>query len=62
MLGCGPVGLAVICWLKARGVRTIVASDLSAGRRALATRCGADIVVDPTEESPYDVGSAKFMT
>ena len=26
VLGCGPVGLAVICWLKARGVRTIVAS------------------------------------
>ena len=22
VLGCGPVGLAVICWLKARGVRT----------------------------------------
>ena len=62
VLGCGPVGLAVICWLNARGVRTIVASDLSAGRRALATRCGAHIVVDPTEESPYDVRSAKFMT
>ena len=62
VLGCGPVGLAVICWLKARGVRTIVASDLSAGRRALATRCGADVVVDPAEGSPYDVGSATFMT
>ena len=62
VLGCGPVGLAVICWLKARGVRTIVASDPSAGRRALATRCGAHIVVDPKEESPYDVRSAKFMT
>ena len=62
VLGCGPVGLAVICWLKARGVRTIVASDLSAGRRALATRCGASIVVDPTDASPYDVASSKFMT
>jgi threonine dehydrogenase-like Zn-dependent dehydrogenase len=62
VLGCGPVGLAVICWLKARGVRTIVASDLSAGRRALATRCGATVVVDPTDASPYDVASAKFMT
>jgi threonine dehydrogenase-like Zn-dependent dehydrogenase len=62
VLGCGPVGLAVICWLKARGVRTIVASDLSAGRRALATRCGADVVVDPAEESPYAVASAKHVT
>ncbi len=62
VLGCGPVGLAVICWLKARGVRTVVASDPSAGRRALATRCGADVVVDPTEESPYAAGSDRFMT
>lgn len=62
VLGCGPVGLAVISWLKARGVRTIVASDLSAGRRALATACGADVVVDPTEQSPYDVAPAKHLT
>ena len=53
VVGCGPVGLAVICLLKARGVRTIIASDLSAGRRALATACGADVVVDPRAESPF---------
>jgi len=53
VIGCGPVGLAVIAMLKARGVRHVVASDLSAGRRALAKRCGADVVVDATEESPY---------
>ncbi len=54
VIGCGPVGLAVICMLKVRGVRTIVASDFCAGRRALATACGADVVVDPTKDSPYD--------
>ncbi|MGE0217975.1 zinc-binding dehydrogenase [Mycolicibacterium sp.] len=54
VLGCGPVGLAVICHLKTHGVRTIVASDFSPGRRALAQRCGADVVVDPAEESPYE--------
>jgi threonine dehydrogenase-like Zn-dependent dehydrogenase len=59
VIGCGPVGLAVICHLKARGVRTIVASDLSAKRRALATRCGADVVVDPTVDSPYEAASTK---
>jgi threonine dehydrogenase-like Zn-dependent dehydrogenase len=53
VVGCGPVGLAVICMLKARGVRTVVASDFSAGRRALATACGADVVVDPAADSPY---------
>jgi threonine dehydrogenase-like Zn-dependent dehydrogenase len=63
VVGCGPVGLAVICHLKARGVRTIVASDLSARRRALATRCGADVVVDPAVDSPYAAASSKgFVT
>ncbi len=54
VIGCGPVGLAVIAMLKAQGVRTIVASDFSRGRRELATVCGADVVVDPSEASPYD--------
>jgi threonine dehydrogenase-like Zn-dependent dehydrogenase len=54
VIGCGPIGLAVVCMLKARGVRTIVASDFSRGRRDLATACGADVVVDPGEASPYD--------
>jgi threonine dehydrogenase-like Zn-dependent dehydrogenase len=53
VIGCGPVGLGVILMLKAKGVHTVVASDFSAGRRALAERCGADVVVDPTGASPY---------
>jgi threonine dehydrogenase-like Zn-dependent dehydrogenase len=53
VIGCGPVGLSVICLLKASGVREIVASDFSPGRRALARACGAEIVVDPSEGSPY---------
>jgi threonine dehydrogenase-like Zn-dependent dehydrogenase len=54
VIGCGPVGLAVILLLKAQGVRTVIASDFSPARRALASRCGADIVVDPAENSPYE--------
>ena len=54
VIGCGPVGLAVILFLKAQGVRTVIASDFSPARRELAARCGADIVVDPAESSPYD--------
>lgn len=54
VIGCGPVGLGVILMLKAKGVRTVVASDYSAGRRALAKACGADIVVDPAQSSPFD--------
>ncbi|OBI03047.1 alcohol dehydrogenase [Mycolicibacter heraklionensis] len=54
VIGAGPIGLAVVLMLKARGVRTVIASDYSAARRALAKKCGADIVVDPATESPID--------
>ena len=47
VIGCGPVGLAVIASLKARGLGPIVACDFSAERRAAAERMGADRLVDP---------------
>jgi threonine dehydrogenase-like Zn-dependent dehydrogenase len=54
VIGCGPIGLAVILALKAKGVRTVVASDPAAARRALASACGADVVLDPGHVSPYE--------
>jgi threonine dehydrogenase-like Zn-dependent dehydrogenase len=57
VIGCGPIGLSVILLLKARGVRTVVASDYSPGRRALAKACGADVVIDPTFVSPFTVAN-----
>jgi threonine dehydrogenase-like Zn-dependent dehydrogenase len=59
VIGCGPIGLGVISMLKASGVRNVVASDYSAGRRALASRCGADIVVDPGHDSPFAAGNQR---
>jgi threonine dehydrogenase-like Zn-dependent dehydrogenase len=59
VIGCGPIGLAVILLLKAKGVRTVVASDFSPARRALARACGADVVVDPTDESPHTAVSRR---
>jgi threonine dehydrogenase-like Zn-dependent dehydrogenase len=59
VIGCGPVGLGVILMLKANGVRTVVASDFSPGRRALAEACGADVVVDPAETGPFDAVEKK---
>jgi threonine dehydrogenase-like Zn-dependent dehydrogenase len=53
VIGCGPVGLAIICMLKAAGVQTVVAADFSPGRRALAQKCGATVIIDPKTESPY---------
>jgi len=54
VIGCGPVGLAIICMLRAKGIAHIVASDYSPGRRALAAACGASVVVDPSTDSPYE--------
>jgi threonine dehydrogenase-like Zn-dependent dehydrogenase len=62
VIGCGPVGLGVILMLKAKGVRTVVASDYSAGRRALASACGADVVVDPAETGPFTVAADDHIT
>ena len=54
VVGCGPVGLAVVAALALRGVGPIVAADYSARRRALAARLGAQEVVDPAEASAFE--------
>jgi threonine dehydrogenase-like Zn-dependent dehydrogenase len=61
VIGCGPIGLGAILMLKATGVRTVVASDFSPGRRALAEHCGADVVVDPSKDSPYEPGDHGWL-
>jgi threonine dehydrogenase-like Zn-dependent dehydrogenase len=57
VLGCGPVGLAVIGALKLKGIDTIVAADFSPARRAIATTMGATEVVDPAVEESFDAWS-----
>jgi threonine dehydrogenase-like Zn-dependent dehydrogenase len=47
VIGCGPVGLAVIAALKLKGIEPIVASDFSPLRRELAATLGAHVVNDP---------------
>jgi threonine dehydrogenase-like Zn-dependent dehydrogenase len=54
VVGAGPVGLAVIAALRQLGVGSIIAADLSATRRALATTMGAHEVVDPRIEPAVD--------
>jgi threonine dehydrogenase-like Zn-dependent dehydrogenase len=53
VIGCGPVGLAVIAALKLRGIHPIVAADFSRRRRELAVAVGADVVVDPAQTVPW---------
>jgi len=54
VVGCGPVGLAVIAALKAQGHGPVIAADFSPRRRAAAEKLGADVVIDPAQESPHD--------
>ncbi|KJC45946.1 alcohol dehydrogenase [Bradyrhizobium sp. LTSP885] len=53
VIGCGPVGLAVIAALKIKGLHPIVAADYSPMRRRLAEQMGADVVIDPAKTQPY---------
>jgi threonine dehydrogenase-like Zn-dependent dehydrogenase len=53
VLGCGPIGLAIVAALRRRGVEDIVAADLSMKRRELAATMGAQTTVDPADGSPF---------
>jgi threonine dehydrogenase-like Zn-dependent dehydrogenase len=54
VLGCGPIGIAIIAALRNRGVETIVASDFSPKRRELASVMGAHRTLDAAQGSPFD--------
>ncbi len=61
VLGCGPVGLAIITALKARGAGPVVAADFSVGRRRYAEQQGADWVIDPADETAVRHASLKGL-
>ena len=54
VIGCGPIGIAIVAALRRRGVESIVAADYSHRRRELATTMGAHQTVDPAQGSPFD--------
>ncbi|ORA14082.1 alcohol dehydrogenase [Mycobacterium asiaticum DSM 44297] len=61
VIGCGPIGIAIIAALRVRGVETIVASDFSPKRRELAATMGAHQTVDPAQNSPFDSVKARVV-
>ncbi len=54
VIGCGPVGLAVITALDAAGIGPIIAADFSSARRKFAEQQGAHIVIDPSQDDPFN--------
>jgi 2-desacetyl-2-hydroxyethyl bacteriochlorophyllide A dehydrogenase len=61
VVGCGPIGIAIIASLRARGVESVVAADFSSKRRELATTMGAHQVLDPALGSPFDTVKAAVV-
>jgi 2-desacetyl-2-hydroxyethyl bacteriochlorophyllide A dehydrogenase len=61
VLGCGPIGIAIIAALRSRGVESIAAADFSPKRRELAAAMGANEVVDPARGSPFDSFTPKVV-
>ncbi|CAF9932985.1 MAG: hypothetical protein HETSPECPRED_008508 [Heterodermia speciosa] len=50
VLGGGPIGLAVVQTLKAKGAEKIIVSEVASRRRDFAKQFGADYVLDPTKD------------
>jgi 2-desacetyl-2-hydroxyethyl bacteriochlorophyllide A dehydrogenase len=61
VIGCGPVGLAIIAALAHRGVENIVATDFSPRRRQLAETMGARQTLDAAAGSPFDAVTPKVV-
>lgn len=61
VLGCGPIGIAIIAALRTSGVENIVATDYSHTRRDLATVMGAHRALDPAQGSPFDTVTPKVI-
>ncbi|GLA65994.1 hypothetical protein AtubIFM56815_010523 [Aspergillus tubingensis] len=60
VVGAGPIGLAAILVLKARGVQDIVVVEVASQRRELASSLGATRVLDPRTEDV--VATVRAMT
>lgn len=55
VIGAGPIGLMHIMLAKASGAKNVIISEPTATRREAAKDYGADILVDPLNESLVDV-------
>ena len=54
VLGCGPVGLAIIAGLKVKVIETIIAADFPPKRREMALTMGATEAVGPNTGTSWD--------
>lgn len=50
VLGGGPIGLAMVLCLKAKGAENVIVSEVAQRRKEFAKEFGADHVIDPSKE------------
>ena len=55
ILGGGPIGLAAILCLKAKGVSRIIVSEVAASRQNFAKQFGASRVVNPIKDNVREI-------
>lgn len=60
ILGCGTIGIFTLQWAKIFGSKKIVAFDIDDGRLELASRMGADVVINT--RNPDFIEQAKAIT
>lgn len=60
VVGAGPIGLAIVQVLRARGITDIVVAEVSQQRRQFARTLGASVILDP--EKVDVVGEVRSMT
>ena len=53
VVGCGPIGLMVVQVARAAGAGAVIAVEPLPHRRAAASRCGADLVLDPQRANEH---------
>ncbi|MFB9135669.1 zinc-binding dehydrogenase [Vibrio olivae] len=58
VVGCGPIGLAVITALKQRGVTQIIAVDIQDDKLALGKAFGASHQVNPSQQDEVQLAAA----
>lgn len=54
VIGAGAIGLSAVAALARRGIDPVMVSDFSAPRRELARAFGAQRLVDPAVQAPFD--------
>jgi threonine 3-dehydrogenase len=52
VVGCGPIGLFALGIARAAGARLVIGVEPNDYRQELATKMGADLVVDPVDQDP----------